>query len=382
MQFKLNCIYSALFAMGFSFGVIAETNQLSLNSESLQQIDVNSQENSDKVIRSYQSKESNIANKGATPLIDSPQTVNVVNRKLIEDRQPVSIDEALATVSGTTQANTLGGIFDAVLKRGFGKNRDNSILRNGVVAGPSHNFSATTDRIEVLKGPASVLYGIQDPGGVINVVTKKPQYETRYVIGGSVGNHHRWGTNFDATGALGNGFAYRFIFDQSSKDYWRNFGEVKRALYAPSLTWKDDKTEITLAYEHQDYVDPFDRGTYIIADGSGKGQFVNTPSEQRLDEPFNKNTGKIDTISVNASHQLNDGWKVNATYGYTRDTYAYYQARVTKIDAKKGTVARTTEGILPSDQRTHSASLNLVGEFVTGNVAHRLVKGVDLTQTN
>ena len=145
MKFKHNLLYSALFISPF---VIAEGNT------SLSEVTVSSSAQTENNEGSYQSRISNIANKGATPLIDSPQTVNVVNSQLIADRQPKSLDEALATVSGMTQANTLGGLMDAVLKRGFGANRDNSILRNGVIAGPSHNFSATTERVEVLKGPA------------------------------------------------------------------------------------------------------------------------------------------------------------------------------------------------------------------------------------
>lgn len=139
MKFKHNLLYSALFISPF---VIAEGNT------SLSEVTVSSSAQTENNEGSYQSRISNIANKGATPLIDSPQTVNVVNSQLIADRQPKSLDEALATVSGMTQANTLGGLMDAVLKRGFGANRDNSILRNGVIAGPSHNFSATTNALK------------------------------------------------------------------------------------------------------------------------------------------------------------------------------------------------------------------------------------------
>ncbi|WP_373840438.1 TonB-dependent siderophore receptor, partial [Glaesserella sp.] len=372
MKFKHNLLYSALFISPF---VIAEGNT------SLSEVTVSSSAQTENNEGSYQSRISNIANKGATPLIDSPQTVNVVNSQLIADRQPKSLDEALATVSGMTQANTLGGLMDAVLKRGFGANRDNSILRNGVIAGPSHNFSATTERVEVLKGPASVLYGIQDPGGVINVVTKKPQQEAKYVLGGSVGNNNAWGVNVDATGGLGNGFAYRFIYDQNDKDYWRNFGEIKRTLYAPSVSWQNDKTEVVLSYEHQEYTDPFDRGTYIIANGTGKGSIVNIPKEQRLDEPFNQVVGKIDVVSLQASHKLNDSWKLNAVYGYTKDTYNYWQARVTAINLDRDRVTRRLEGIQGSEQRNHSGSINAVGEFATGSIAHRVVVGVDLART-
>lgn len=373
MKFRYSLVYSSLFLTPFAF---AETT-------SLEEITVVENSTTQEINEgSYQSRVSNIANKGATPLIDSPQTVNVVNKQLIEDRKPQSVDEALSTVSGTTQANTLGGLMDAVLKRGFGNNRDNSILRNGVIAGPSHNFSATTERLEVLKGPASVLYGIQDPGGVINLVTKKPQQEAKYMLGASVGTNNAWGTNFDATGGLGNGFAYRFIYDQNVKDYWRNFGEIKRTLYAPSVSWQNEKSEVVVSYEHQDYVDPFDRGTYILARDEGKGKIVPSPKKVRLDEKFNEAKGKVDIVSVQASHKINDFWKLNATYAYTKDSYKYWQARVTRINLAKDQVTQQIEGIQGSEQRNHSASFNAVGEFATGEIAHRIVAGVDLARTS
>lgn len=134
--------------------------------------------------RGYQAKSSSVATLTDTPLVEVPQTVNVVTEQQIADRQPQSLDEALATVSGLKQSNTLGGTQDAIQKRGFGGNRDNSIMRNGLQSVQARNFTPTTERIEVLKGPSSLLYGIQDPGGVINVVTKKPQKEAKYSVSG------------------------------------------------------------------------------------------------------------------------------------------------------------------------------------------------------
>lgn len=98
----------------------------------------------------------------------------------MEDRKPESLIDALYNVSGVSQANTLGGMFDSIQKRGFGGNRDNSIMRNGLQAGPAKNFSATTETVEVLKGLVSVLYGIQDPGGVVNIILKN--HNKRHVM--------------------------------------------------------------------------------------------------------------------------------------------------------------------------------------------------------
>jgi iron complex outermembrane receptor protein len=109
------------------------------------------------------------------PLLDIPQVVNTVSDKVLEDQHATTLDEALYNVSNVVQTNTLGGTQDAFVRRGFGANRDGSIMTNGLRTVLPRSFNAATSRVEVLKGPASTLYGILDPGGLINVVTKRPQ---------------------------------------------------------------------------------------------------------------------------------------------------------------------------------------------------------------
>lgn len=332
--------------------------------------------------------------KADVPILDTPTTVNVVSKQLLQDRQPTELIDALSSVSGVSQANTLGGIFDSIQKRGFGGNRDNSIMRNGLQAGPSRNFGPTTDTVEVLKGPASVLYGIQDPGGVINVITKKPLKQPRYVLSGTVGNRNMWGTQLDLTGPLGNGFSYRFIYDKNEKDYWRNFGKFKNTTYAPSLAWENDNTKVLIAYEHLDYKQPFDRGANLL---TSTGELPDIPVERRLDEPYDITSGKTDNFQLKIEHRLNDNWKLNLDYGYARAIYDYNQARILAINnttqpmdvdvtttrtvtLNPGYVLRSLEAIRNADQRVHSGSINTVGEFAIGNIANRMVIGVDATR--
>lgn len=96
---------------------------------------------------------------------------------MLRDQAPRNLDDALYNVSGITQGNNFGGTADTVMKRGFGDNRDGSIMRDGMPVVQGRALNASTERVEVLKGPASLLYGIQDPGGVINVVSKRPQLQ-------------------------------------------------------------------------------------------------------------------------------------------------------------------------------------------------------------
>lgn len=373
MTFKHSLLYTALFT-GVSVSALAETQQQTdagSNSEVvLDQINVQ-----DTGIKQngYQTTGTSVVSKAEVPVFDTPNTVNILSTQLLQDRKPDSLIDALYNVSGVSQANTLGGMFDAIQKRGFGYNRDNSIMRNGLQAGPAKNFSATTETVEVLKGPASVLYGIQDPGGVVNVITKKPQQTPKYVIGGTVGTHNTWGTQLDFTGGLGNGFAYRFIYDKQEKDYWRNFGKIKNTTYAPSLSWENDKTKVLISYEHKDILEPFDRGANLL---TSTGALPDIPVTRRLDEPNNETTAKTDNIDFKVEHKLNDHWKLNAGYSYARYKYFYNQARITNINTTTRIARRAIEQ-QQGDQRVHSGTLNFVGEFGIGDIANRLVVGVD-----
>ncbi|WP_118812950.1 TonB-dependent siderophore receptor [Haemophilus haemolyticus] len=368
MNFKLSLIYTALFA-GVSVSALAET-QHKASTETIEQINVQ-----DTGIKQngYQTTGTSVVSKAEVPVFDTPNTVNILSTRLLEDRKSESLIDALYNVSGVSQANTLGGMFDAIQKRGFGGNRDNSIMRNGLQAGPAKNFSATTETVEVLKGPASVLYGIQDPGGVVNIITKKPQETPRYVVGGTLGNHSLWGTQLDFTGGLGNGFAYRFIYDKQEKDYWRNFGKVKNTTYAPSLSWENDKTKVLLSYEHKDILEPFDRGTNLL---TATNALPDISVSRRLDEPNNETTAKTDNIDFKIEHKLSDSWKLNAGYSYARYKYFYDQARITNVNVKTRTARRAIEQ-QQGDQRVHSGTLNIVGEFGIGDIANRFVAGID-----
>ena len=364
MKFKLSVISTALLT-AVSMSAYAEEP-----AESLEQITV---EDTGIKQNGYQTTGTSVVSKAEVPVLDTPNTVNILSTQLLKDRKPESLIDALYNVSGVSQANTLGGMFDSIQKRGFGGNRDNSIMRNGLQAGPAKNFSATTETVEVLKGPASVLYGIQDPGGVVNIITKKPQQTPKYVVGGTLGNHSLWGIQVDFTGGLGNGFAYRFIYDKQEKNYWRNFGKIKNTTYAPSLSWENDTTKVLVAYEHKDILEPFDRGTNLL---TATNSLPNIPVSRRLDEPNNETTAKTDNIDFKVEHKLNDNWKLNAGYNYARYEYFYNQARITNINVNTRTSRRAIEQ-QRGDQRVHSGTLNIVGEFGIGNIANRFVAGVD-----
>jgi iron complex outermembrane receptor protein len=328
---------------------------------------------------SYQPPDTSSVMRTSASLQEIPQTVNIVPAQVIRDQTPRNLDDALANVSGITQGNTLGSTQDSVMTRGFGDNRNGSIMRDGMPIVQGRGMNATVDRVEVLKGPASLLYGIQDPGGVVNMVSKKPeleQYNALTVRGSTYGEGKNGsGGTFDSTGALGeSGLAYRMVLDHEDEDYWRNYGVHRETLVAPSLAWFGENTKLLFAYEHREFLTPFDRGTVIDPRDNHP---LDIPRDRRLDEPFNNMEGRSDLYHFEADHQLNDNWNAHFGYSWNRETYDASQVRVTAIDTNKGTLTRSMDGTQNAISTDRFTTVSLEGNVDVAGMRHDLVFGID-----
>jgi iron complex outermembrane receptor protein len=309
-----------------------------------------------------------------------PQAVVSVAPQALTDRAVTTLDEALATVSGVTQTNTLAGKDDAIIRRGFGAGRDGSILTDGLKTAIPHSFNATVDQVDVLKGPASVLYGILDPGGMINVITKKPgatpgtRLYTRFDAYGAGRNSTTAG--IDTTGPIsGTNLSYRLIAEGENGDYWRNFGERKQWLVAPSLSWSDEVTTITASLMHQDYELPYERGTIY---DSTAGRFIDIDRRTRLDEPFARTTGKTDLARISAEHRFDNGWKLTFGAAWSRDRSDADQVRVTAYNSATGIATRRTDLRDHYTLKTVSARSDLTGEATLGGLRHEFLFGMSI----
>ena len=328
---------------------------------------------------SYQPPPTSSVMRSSALIQEIPQTVNVVPAQVIRDQAPRNLDDALANVSGITQGNTLASTQDSVMTRGFGDNRNGSIMRDGMPIVQGRGMNATVDRVEVLKGPASLLYGIQDPGGVVNMVSKKPeleQYNALTLRGSTYGDGKNGsGGGLDSTGALGDsGLAYRMVLDHEDEDYWRNFGTHRETLVAPSLAWFGESTKLLFAYEHREFLTPFDRGTIIDPRDNHP---LDISRERRLDEPFNNMEGRSDLYHFEADHELNDNWKAHFGYSWNRETYDASQVRITAIDTNKGTLTRSMDGTQNAISTDRFTTASLEGNVQLAGMKHDLVFGVD-----
>lgn len=328
-----------------------------------------------KGVQSYQPLTSVTGTRTETSLLNVPQAIDVVPQQVIIDQAVSNLDEALNNVSGITQANTLGGTQDAVMKRGFGDNRDGSILRDGVRSVQARNFTPTTERVEVLKGPASMLYGMGEPGGMINMITKKPQLQQHTHVEGWGSSFKGGGGQLDVTGPLGtSGFAYRMIVDHDETEYWRNFGRNRQTVIAPSLMWFGESTTVRVAYEHMEYLVPFDRGTII---DSRTGKPVNTPRDRRFDESYNATRGDQDSVTLQVDQVLNESWKSSLTYAYSRNSYSDNQARALALDPENGKLTRQADSTAHAVSHANAVQLTLNGDVDWGSINHQMLFGFD-----
>lgn len=320
----------------------------------------------------YSASSSSVAGKTPTARLNEAQSVSVVTQQQLEDYQAESLADAMRFVSGVAEGNTLAGTEDGFVRRGFGSNSDGSIYRDGVRSSQGLNFDATTERVEVLKGSASLLYGIQNPGGVINVVSKKPQYDWHTRVSGRYASEGGGAGTVDVTGPLGNGFAFRLIAEKQNQDYWRNFGSDEHTLIAPSLQWFGEKANFLISYSEYRYDIPYDRGTAFI-----DGKPVDIGYKNRLDDKANHAWGHNKTLNAQYGWQFNEDWSTRLTLGWNQRRYDNNEVRVTGINTTTGAVTRRADANRGYNHKTKYLSWDLIGSQNIFGMTHDIVLGTD-----
>src|SRR5258708_7083688 len=289
-----------------------------------------------------------ISGGGERKISEIPQSVAVVSSSVMECDEGQSLGDGVGKGGGITQTKKVGGTRDAFIKRGFGSNNDGSILVDGIRSPILHSYLATIDRVEVLKGPASLLYGIQEPGGVINMITRKPEDELHGSVSATYTSHRGSGTSFDLTGPIGQPgqvaggtLAFRLTGEYNTARYWRSFGRERDALIAPSLSWHDANTSVDLSYQYVDYTTPFDRGTVLV-----NGHLDDALRYTRYEEAWAQNSGEQETLRAKIEHRFSEQWRMRATYGWSRDRYDQYLTRATAFNSKTGIMTRSSHPTL------------------------------------
>jgi len=242
-----------------------------------------------------------------TPIMETPLNVQVISKQVLKDQQVISIDQAVKNVSGvlSNPANT-GGLSEAFTLRGF---QSQTIFRNGFRidnndVGSGSRQMANVESLEVLKGPAAILYGRVEPGGMINLITKQPLSTPYYSLQQQIGSYNLYRTSIDATGPLtkDDTLLYRVNMSYEDSGSFRNLVDNQRIFVAPVLKWNiSPKTQATFEMEYnKDHVN-YDQITVPLVNG----QVIKLPRNLNLTEG-NPQKGETFFGGFNWSHQFND----------------------------------------------------------------------------
>lgn len=322
----------------------------------------------------YKPKRATTATKTETDIMDIPQVVNVVPQQVLVDQQARSLDDAIKNVSGITMGNNFGHTADSLFIRGFGGGffgASSGILRDGLRSQTSRNFSITTERVEVLKGPSSLLYGIQEPGGVVNVISKKPLPEQRTeinLLANSFGGGSGW---VDFSTPLNDEAGFRILAEHEGSDYWRNFGNNKRTLVAPSFAWAGDKLRVNVNYEYLDFEVPFDRGTVFF-----NGKPLDVPDSRRFGERFEVMDGISQYAQGQVEYDLTPTVKLRSSVAWSNEINSDRRVMVASL-ASNGDTTRTVQGVDDRERDSLYASFDVLSKFDIATTKHEVLAGFD-----
>ncbi|BAY68246.1 TonB-dependent siderophore receptor [Anabaena sp. FACHB-709] len=316
-----------------------------------------------------------------TLIRDIPQTIQVVPEQVIKDQRVTRLRDALLNIGGVVQDGGFGSTSDQIGIRGFFGDGTfgGSILVDGFKDGRGGiRETANVERIEVLKGPASVLYGGVQPGGVINLVTKQPLRDPYYNAELSVGSFSTFRPSIDISGPLNSDktLLYRLNSVYETSDGFRDFNQdVQRFFISPTLKWEIGKaTNLTLQFDYLNDERPFDRG--FLAFGEG---IIDTPLERFFGEPDDVRKVEEIGLSYRLEHNFNDNWKIRNAFRYQSSDTFDYRAEPVRLNETTGILTRNFRSN-DDYEENYTLQTDVVGKFITGSINHTLLFGVDLAR--
>ncbi|MFZ2523700.1 MAG: TonB-dependent receptor [Candidatus Ferrigenium altingense] len=326
---------------------------------------------------SYHVKKASTATKTNIPIMDTPFSVQVISREVMEDQQIVNMKNAIRNVSGIVSGGQAD--YDGVRIRGFINDGATTVYRNGLRIRRTHNTLTNVENIEVLKGPAGAIYGRIEPGGMINMVMKKPQEDTHYSIQQQIGSFNMYQTTAEATGALNEDktLLYRMDFDYKSDDTFVDTVYSKRSLISPVITWRPStQTEVNFNIEQQKEKMRYWAGIPIV-----NGRPADIPVNRYLGFNDPNEYARMDKtiIAFDWSHKFNDDWMLKQRF----HTYHLDYAFINTFDTSGGVAAdgRTmTRGLYYDpydDTRGYATSFDLTGSFNGFGIKHDVLLGTD-----
>ncbi len=338
--------------------------------------------------QTYKNTISFAGTKTATPLREVPQSIGYVTKELILDQAAVTVNDVVKNVSGVNQYS----FYNDFSIRGFRTtgNRNSGNLVNGMRSQTSlwrQSSLANVERVEIIKGPSSALFGNAAPGGVINRVTKKPLDVIRRSISLTTGSFSTTRAHTDFTGPLNEKktLLYRLNLGYESSDSFRDLQGLSTYIIAPSLSYLlSERTQLGMDLVYNRSLGKLDRGVAIFGDGDLFSRPISATQSAANDYLKENNVN----LTLHLSHQLAQGLLFNSTYlysSYDEDMLEHSQdnAFVKKADGQEDlnkVLMRVTQRL--RHFRNHSFNNYLTWDLQTKDIKHKILLGYDYFATD
>ena len=324
------------------------------------------------------------AYRGEFEPLEVPQAEQVIGPQQLRDINALDLNAALSLSASVARQNNFGGLWNAFAVRGFvgDENLPSNYLVNGFNAG--RGFAGPRDlsgieAVEALKGPRAALFGRGEPGGTINLVTKRPKFDSSGEIRLLGGSFDTWRADADLQTTLGDAIGVRFVGFYEDAGSFRDTVETKRFGVMPSVAVKlGEATRIVYELEYARQEIPFDRG--VVAMG---GQLGVIPRSRFLGEPGEgPNIAEVLGHQLEIQHDFSDSWSALVGVNY-RDTSLFGTSTEAELTASRQRLLRdgrtlTRQRRLRDYDATYFvARAELAGNFTTGDVTHRVLIGAD-----
>ncbi|MDJ0918457.1 MAG: TonB-dependent siderophore receptor [Woeseiaceae bacterium] len=322
------------------------------------------------------------AYQGEFDLFETPQAELKIDAETLRNAGSIDLVQALDLSASVARQNNFGGLWNSFAIRGFvgDENLPSNYLVNGFNAGRGFGGSrdlSGIESVEVLKGPRAALFGRGEPGGTVNLVTKRPTFDTAGEFRVSAGSFSTYRADFDYTAPLSDAVAIRLVGAYEDAESFRDTVETEKLAFSPSLAWRiSNESQLIYEMEYSAQETPFDRGVIGIDDQLGR-----IPESRFLGEP---SYGPIDTDvlghQLEYQHELSDDWSALVGFNY-RDTSLDGLASengfgAPDIDGNFGRFSRDRD----YDATYQVFRAELSGSFYVGGIEHRIIAGVDVDE--
>ncbi|MBE9048992.1 TonB-dependent siderophore receptor [Nostocales cyanobacterium LEGE 11386] len=322
-----------------------------------------------------------------TPLRDIPQSIQVIPQQVLRDQNVTDLVEALRNVPGAGFGNTSRSFAQSsIILRGFSSSSD--VLWNGLRENPGAGITgfeaAGIERIEVLRGPNSVLYGQGGLGGIVNYITKQPLSEPYYSFEASAGNFNFYRGAIDLTGPLNDSktVLYRLNLAAQTTESFFDFFEAQRYFVAPTLTWQiSDRTKFTVAAEYLARPQTADQpyglpvvGT-VLPNPNGE-----IPRNRYVGEPDDFENSYSTRIGYDLEHRFGENWQLRNAFRFKQGELFRRLSVGTTLAADNRTLNRIFFDSSEFSDKFFNSDTYVVGQFSTGSIRHQIVTGINLTK--